>query len=407
MIRQLSLFPDNIPGPHHPPSITPTPKILHQILITTSPFCPANPAWSGSAVQMLPSRLEDVLAEARKVLYQRGFDIIRPIGDGGFATVYLIKSRQYSNPDSDFVVKLIDLALDESHSLMNSFKAEIGALTKLCHPHVIQIFDYFTSKTLLYMILEYCPNGCVKDVIATQGAIQSPYVGQLFRGIVAALGLCHSEGIAHRDIKPSNILLDKYGRAKLADFGLAQYFKPDGQLSRMFAGSLPYLAPEVISKHPYDPLRADIWSLGVTFYEMLTGKLPWDGIEPDQILQEISEKIDTIAVGLDPTWSPIVNAMLQINPAKRCTCAELEANPAIRAAAGRRLSDAKRMRTRNMNSQSRVQAVPASFLLNRKAVTSRRSGRYKTGSVALSDMKMTFGDTGSTESAGSCDDVYK
>lgn len=354
------------------------------------------------------ARQEDVLNEARKVLYQRGFDIIRPIGDGGFATVYLIKSRQYSNPDSDFVVKLIDLALDESHSLMNSFKAEIGALTKLCHPHVIQIFDYFTSKTLLYMILEYCPHGCIKDVISKQGAIHSPIVGQLFRGIFSALSFCHSKGIAHRDIKPSNILLDKYSRAKLADFGLAQPFKPDGKLSRMFTGSLPYLAPEVISKHPYDPLKADVWSLGVTFYEMLTGNLPWEGIEPEQLLEEIPAKIATITAGLEPQWAPIVQAMLQINPAKRCSCADLEASPMLQGIPGRRLVDAKRMRSRNMNSQSRVQAIPASFLLNRKAVTTRRSVMYQTGRIGSADIRMTFqSDPESGDDMDSYGDLYK
>ena len=279
------------------------------------------------------ARQEDVLNEARKVLYQRGFDIIRPIGDGGFATVYLIKSRQYSNPDSDFVVKLIDLALDESHSLMNSFKAEIGALTKLCHPHVIQIFDYFTSKTLLYMILEYCPHGCIKDVISKQGAIHGPIVGQLFRGIFSALSFCHSKGIAHRDIKPSNILLDKYSRAKLADFGLSLRTVA-GQKHRRFGGSFVFTAPEIFQKQLHDPMAGDVWALGVVFAMMATGKSPWPCDSVGGLKKLVSLGNYQLRKPVPDSIANLIGKMLVVDPSKRLTMKQVAAHPVFTRVTG-------------------------------------------------------------------------
>lgn len=254
---------------------------------------------------------EEIVNEARKVLYKHGYDGMKPIGDGGYSTIYKVRSRQYQE---DFVVKLIDLTLDESPTkiMPTAFKAEIEALTHLDHPHVIRIFDHFSTDNLLYIILEYCPGGSLKDVIDKNGCVPQQLLYDWCRQIITALYYCHQHCIAHRDVKPSNILIDKYSRAKLADFGLAQlYHAPayssdkTGQstkknlFSNIFGGSLPYLAPEILSEKLYDPFKADVWSLGVTFYEMASGKLPWDppgGMSPETLLEMINQ----------PGYSPIV-----------------------------------------------------------------------------------------------------
>lgn len=260
------------------------------------------------------------MSEVRKSLYQHGFEIIRPIGDGGFATVYQVKSRQYNE---DFVVKLIDLSTDDSNVLPSSFETEIDILSKLCHPNVIQFYNHFTSKSCLYIILEYCPGGSLKDVITKVGFIRPPLLYELCRQIMEALAYCHEKGVAHRDVKPANILIDKYGRAKLADFGIAQHF-PKTQLSQMFGGSLVYLSPEVLKKKPFDPMMADIWSLGVTFFEMASGNLPWEGDTPQALEKAIFSQKVNIPDHFSKEFIHILGKMLNTNPQNRMSLSDIE-----------------------------------------------------------------------------------
>lgn len=286
---------------------------------------------------------EEIINEARKVLYQHGYDDVKPIGDGGYSTIYKVRSRQYQE---DFVVKLIDLTLDESPTkvMPTAFQTEIEALTHLDHPHVIRIFDHFSTNTLLYIILEYCPGGSLKDVITKNGYIPQQMLYEWCRQIIEALYFCHQHGIAHRDVKPSNILIDKYHRAKLADFGLAQLYhipvyssdkSGNGDtscqhanrkhlFSNIFGGSLPYLAPEILSEKLYDPFKADVWSLGVTFYEMASGKLPWDppgGMSPETLLEMINQPgyspISKLNKFMNTTFIKSLNMMLIIEPNTR------------------------------------------------------------------------------------------
>ncbi|OHS93261.1 CAMK family protein kinase [Tritrichomonas foetus] len=266
---------------------------------------------------------DELLAEARKALYQHGYEDMVPIGDGGFATIYKVKNRQYQE---EFAVKLIDLALDDTKTLPESFRAEIRALLNLFHPHVIKIFDHFTSATLLYIILEYCPGGSLKDVIDRAGCIRPPIIYELCRQILDALHFCHLHEVAHRDVKPSNILIDKYGRAKLADFGLAQHFQ-NQQLSNIFGGSLPYLAPEILEMKPYDPMKADVWALGITFYEMASGRLPWETTTPEQLLIDIKSGPFKVPANFSPLFVSALRAMLEVNPKARCTLPEVMAMP--------------------------------------------------------------------------------
>jgi serine/threonine protein kinase len=268
-------------------------------------------------MELTQRRLDDMLAEARKTLYMEGFDIIRTLGRGGFGQILEVENRQYQQR---FAVKLMDIGPEQT-GIPESFVAEINALQNLTHPHVITCYRYFRSESVVYIVLEYCSGGSIKDVLDNHGPIGPPQIYDLCRQLVSALAICHARNIAHRDVKPANILIDSYGRAKLADFGLAcsTASLTGGDIVQ---GSLPYLAPEVILGQPADPRVSDIWSLAVTFYEMIAGRLPWsdDGIMRDEIL---SGKIPFPAQ-IPRQFQNVLWHMFKTDPTQRWTCADIE-----------------------------------------------------------------------------------
>jgi serine/threonine protein kinase len=141
--------------------------------------------------------------------------------------------------------------------------------------------------------------------------------------ICDAVSYFHSRLIAHRDIKPANILLDDFGIPKIADFGMAVFCGPDA-VATDFAGSAQYCAPEVFRKGPYSPFKADIWGLGVTFYEMAVGKIQWpDDLEA--IVQSIIEGGLLIKQETPPTIARIARAMTQMIPRARPTIDDVRA----------------------------------------------------------------------------------
>lgn len=208
--------------------------------------------------------------EIFQTMQEHEYKILNPIGEGGFATCFTCFSEKYN---CTYCVKLMELS-SERKTLPETFNAEINSLIKVTHPNVVGIYDYFNSKNILYIILEYCTGGSLDRIIQKKKKIEPPELYSMCKQILTALQVVHSLGIAHRDIKPQNILLDNHQRPKLADFGLAQQITKS-ELSERFSGSLPFKSPEILNMKPYDPFLGDVWALGVTFYYMAFGELPW------------------------------------------------------------------------------------------------------------------------------------
>jgi serine/threonine protein kinase len=268
---------------------------------------------------MLASLPAESVREAERALYQHGFLLKEQLGGGGSAWVYEVQSRKY--PESQrFALKIIDWSL-ENPTNIDSFTAEVSALQVLAHPNVIRLFDSFRSDHFLYLILEHCP-GSMRMVIDRQGAIPSAQLRRYALDLASALRYCHRQNIAHRDIKPSNILIDKYGRAKLADFGLAMLSVHQNQVSSQ-AGSLVYLAPEVLLGRPFNPMRTDIWSFGVTLFEMATSALPWHSQDYEGTREEIIAGTFTMPRTVPDDVAAAILKMLVVDPAERVTAADL------------------------------------------------------------------------------------
>lgn len=325
-------------------------------------------------------------------LAKYNYELKEKIGSGGFASVYKCKNTRYNEI---FCVKIIELPEDAKKSLSLSFDSEFQTLVKIIHPNIISIFDHFQSDHCLYLILEYCPNGSIADLIMkNDGPLEYHQLIDLFRQILQATSYIHSIGIAHRDIKPQNILMDMRNRPKLADFGLAEFYQANQREKGKFGGSLAYMAPELILKKEFDPAAVDIWALGISFYQMSVGNLPWTS---NLVHQEIAAGFVFIPNNLDPQITALLRKMLQADPSRRATAKKLlelplfdeedEFQPTVPTMPLKQMSFISPTLP-NINS-SRL--VASSSILSHKGTKSRR--KLKQGSSVFSKKRVSLSFT--------------
>jgi hypothetical protein len=202
-------------------------------------------------------------------------EILELLGQGGMGTVY--KARQL-RLDRLVALKVLAVGPDTAGTFADRFLREARALARLAHPAVVTIHDFGEAGALYYFVMEYVEGGSLRRFVRP-GRLDQAQALSLVLQMCDALQYAHEEGIVHRDVKPENILLDRRGRVKVADFGLARLLGPapaDFTLtrSRVAMGTPHYMAPEQWEEAHTVDHRADIYSLGVVFYEMLTGELP-------------------------------------------------------------------------------------------------------------------------------------
>lgn len=209
----------------------------------------------------------------KETLEGKGYTLGRIIGEGGFAKVYLV-SRIHGGHIMCAKVIYANCAIlkEQCQAVKDTYNAEMSLLKMVNHPNVISIYNYFVVGHFHIIVLEYCPNGTLADLIRKK-KLSRKELFKYTQELLNSLKCLHAMKISHHDIKPSNCLIDNYGRLKLSDFGLAQrYFDAESAMRR---GTLAFVAPEVIKEGVYDPFKADVWSFGVTLYYMATGRLPF------------------------------------------------------------------------------------------------------------------------------------
>ncbi len=202
-------------------------------------------------------------------------EILELLGRGGMGAVY--KARQ-PGLDRLVAVKILPPEVGADPDFAERFKREARALAKLSHQNIVSVFDFGQADGLYYFIMEYVDGANLRHVIET-GAVKPEEALAIVPQICEALQFAHDEGIVHRDIKPENILVDKQGRVKITDFGLAKLLgKAPAEITltgtQQVMGTPHYMAPEQMQGAGAVDHRADIYSLGVVFYELLTGELP-------------------------------------------------------------------------------------------------------------------------------------
>jgi serine/threonine protein kinase len=242
------------------------------------------------------------------------------IGHGGFAEVYLVTHLRF---DTEFVAKVMTFDSTDDIEASGVFESEIHALIKLTHPNIIRMYDNFTIGTQVFLILEYCPGGSLRNEITEGDGLSLPRFMEVAVQIADALAYCHSVNIAHHDIKPGNILLDGSRQCKIADFGLCLTTNASKKM-RHFGGSLMFIAPEIVQKRPHDPLAADVWALGVTFTMMMTGSSPWDCDNLGQLRIVSAQGAITFKKPVPKHIDELIRQMLVVDPGSRLTMEQVK-----------------------------------------------------------------------------------
>ncbi|OHT14087.1 CAMK family protein kinase [Tritrichomonas foetus] len=259
---------------------------------------------------------QEDLNSIQETIKQKHLTLEEKLGQGGFASVYKVTSSIYK---TSFALKIFKDNPDEPNKAFKSFQCEKDALVHLDHPNIIKLYDSFRDDKFYYLLLEYCSSGSLKSIEEPLSVPQFKCIGS---SMLKAIEYCHSQGYAHCDIKPNNFLIDKTQRIKLSDFGLAQPIRPN-ELSKMIGGSKPYMAPEVVLKQPYDPSKADIWSLGISFFFLGTKKLPWHSQDLVQLNQEIVSGLIQFPSTLNLEISKLIYSMINRLPSCRPTASQL------------------------------------------------------------------------------------
>jgi len=209
------------------------------------------------------------------------YQIVAPLGEGGMAAVY----KAYQPSMERYVaVKVLPRQMADSAEFIARFKREAHLLAQLQHPHILPVFDYGQADGYTYIVMPFIQSGTLADVMKVR-RLSLPEVRRIVTQVGDALGYAHARGMIHRDVKPSNVLVDERGNCLLTDFGLARMTEASAKLTSSGAimGTPAYMSPEQGAGSDLDG-RSDIYSLGIIFYEMVTGQVPYSAETPIAIV---------------------------------------------------------------------------------------------------------------------------
>ena len=236
------------------------------------------------------------------------FSIIKEIGSGAFAKVYLAVHKK---TNVKYAIKAIDKLNIENKMEKTSFNREVEIMYKLNHPNIAKLYSHFEDSKYCYLIMQYIPNGNAYDLLIKNGKKPDlKLVASIVRDVVRAVYYLHNMVpiIIHRDIKPENILLDENYNAHLIDFGWSNYII-NGRRRNSFCGTPLYYPPEMINDQGHDE-TADIWCIGILLVELSCGKTPFKGDDIETVGQNISELNITWPNNIDPDIKDLCSKIL-------------------------------------------------------------------------------------------------
>jgi serine/threonine protein kinase len=305
------------------------------------------------------------------------------IARGGMATVYLALDRRLHR---EVALKVMHAHLGDDPQFTARFIREARAAARLSHPGVVAVFDQGEDDGLLYLAMEYLEGRTLRTVLGELGVLTPGEALDVVEPVLDALAAAHAAGIVHRDVKPENVLLTDDGRVKVADFGLARAASSVASTSGVLMGTAAYLAPELIA-HGVADARADVYAVGMTLFEMLTGRQPFSGDVPLRVAyRHVHEDV--------PAPSTVVGALPE--PLDVLVTAATARDP------GRRPADAAALLALERSVRARV---PAQALAVRPSLPRPAPGRpYPAGQVGHTQRLLPDGEAGSPDVDGSWPD---
>jgi serine/threonine-protein kinase len=259
----------------------------------------------------------------RERFFVGDYELTEFIGMGGMGEVY--KGVHTRLRREAAIKKLKPTGADQAKAIHRFFN-EARIQASLHHPNIATLYDFIEEKGQLYIVMEYVDGETLQERVERAQRLPAPEAVRLFRGVVAAVWHLHGHGIIHRDIKPNNIKINSKGEVKLLDFGIARSvdatkLTTEGKL----AGTLPYLAPEQIETGASDA-RTDIWELGVLFYELVCGEMPFQAAMFNELCVKIVRVQYTPPSKVNPATprrvEEIIAHCLRKDPAQRYQSAE-------------------------------------------------------------------------------------
>lgn len=248
-----------------------------------------------------------------------GCRIRKKLGAGAMGVVYLAEQLSLGRL---VAVKILDPKFSRDPSYIERFEREAQSAAQLTHFHIVRVFDYGREDDLYYILSEYVDGGNVQNLIDAEGMIPPLRATEIIHQAAEGLAAAHEIGVIHRDIKPDNLMLTKGGLVKIADFGLAKRVADDAAVTQagMIVGTPFYMSPEQAKGIELDA-RSDIYSLGVTYFHMVTGRLPFEadsviGVLLKQISAERPDPL-TINPTLPPSIGNLILRMMAREPADR------------------------------------------------------------------------------------------
>ena len=258
-----------------------------------------------------------------RITLNNRYEIVDKVGGGGMAEVF----HGYDTfLNRDVGIKILRDQYIQDADFIARFRQEACSAAKLMHPNIVNVYDVGVENDIYYIVMEYVVGKTIKEYINEEGALEPKVAVHYALGVAAALIQAHIHDVVHCDIKSQNILIDSTGTAKVTDFGIARAIGPlCQQTQENVIGSVHYLSPEQACGQPITP-KSDLYSLGVVLFEMLTGKLPFEGTTPVAValkhVQSVTPSLRSIVPDMPLFLEKIVAKALAKNPDKRYASAQ-------------------------------------------------------------------------------------
>lgn len=243
------------------------------------------------------------------------FAIGHQIGEGAFSKVCLCLNQHTGETN---VIKIIKKDGEEAIKAVQQLQREVSVLSQINHPNIVKYYQFIEDETYSYIVMERIEGESMLDFVNNHPLQEERVCQDIFYQICRAIQYLHQRGIAHRDLKLDNIMIDNQYKVKLLDFGLCN-FQDSTHLMTTFCGSLCNAPPEIINKTPYDGFAADMWSLGVVLFSLLTKQLPWPMGNQVAMVQAIRCASYVIPNFVPEKAQEIIKGLIRLNPEERWT----------------------------------------------------------------------------------------